>query len=263
VRGCSRTGGPGCSSLPVGSNVWVLSVRLLCCTLAHARGFVRRSELRWAPNTQGTGLGGTAGQHTLTASAPPLVPTLDAAFTTVSTALSVLWRRTKTGGAEDNVSTLARKQRGNPTTRANTPAPVILRPCGAGLAGSFTASTCFRHTRCGYSDIWFTGRASHNAEGRTLSCEANMLALKAGIGGGLGEPSVLRTSKICVATERQTAVRHARTPARQMYADTRPHRCVCPQASLRVRTPCSQLFPPQSLYASSPSPVRAPLASLA
>ena len=145
VRGCSRTGGPGCSSLPVGSNVWVLSVRLSCCALAHARGFVRRSELRWAPHTRGTGLGGTAGQHTLTASAPPFVPTLDAAFTTVSTALSVLWRRTKTSGAEDNVSRLARKQRGSPTTRANTPALVILRPCAAGLAGSFTASTCFRY----------------------------------------------------------------------------------------------------------------------
>ncbi len=134
------------------SNGWVLSVRLMRCALAHARGFVRRRKLRWAPHTRGTRLGGTAGQHTLTASAPPFVPTLDAAFTTVSTALSVLWRRTEPDGDEDKVSTLARKQRSSPTTRTNTPGP-----------GSVTASTCFRHTRCRYWDIWFAGRAIYNA----------------------------------------------------------------------------------------------------
>ena len=52
-----------------------------------------------------------------------------------------------------------------------------------------------------------------------------MLALKAGIAGGVGGPSVLRTLKICVATERKTAVSTRHTGRTDVRGHTPAHAC--------------------------------------
>lgn len=117
VRGCSRTGGPGCSSLPAGvSDVRVLSVRLLRCVLANAMGLSRA----WLLTNGGQGRAGLRGRKPSRLQRLPLCPPLSPPSQRCLPHFPCSGEDQGQAGPKTRVSTPARKQCDSPATRAHT-----------------------------------------------------------------------------------------------------------------------------------------------